>query len=170
MKRTIIIILTFFSLTPSYGQLDSQPSQNLELSAKNIKRLFFKPDSMHPTKQSEWIACSNADSTYSNADTIRLYNDHFYYLTTHCCYVTSWTFYSRNIFNLSNTKMCQEPPMSSMRSDDYGLKIKIGKKEENLILSIYKDGKLKDKFILLSLDNFIKKNGKSGCCLTMIRV
>ncbi len=115
-------------MTPSYGQLDSQPSQNLELSAKNIKRIFFKPDRMDPNELSEWITCSNTDSTYNNSDTIRLYNYRFYYLTAHCCYVTSWTFYNRKIFNLSHTKVCQEPPMSSIRSVDCRLKIKFGKK------------------------------------------
>jgi len=170
LTRAIIIILTFFSLTASYGQANITSGQNLELTEKNIKRLFsIKPDICCPAPASQWTACYNTDSTYNTADTIQLYSDMYYYLTTHCCYVTSWTFSNSTTFSLSNTKVCQEPPLSSIGFDNSGLKIKFGKKGENLIMSIYKNGKMMDKFILLSLDNFEMKSGKQGYKLTMLR-
>ena len=170
LTRILITILTLFSLTSGYGQTKPISEQDLELTEKNIKRLFsLIPDICCPAPPSEWTACYNTDSTYATSDTVILYNDMYYYLTTHCCYVTNWTFSNSTTFSLSETKVCQEPPPSSISFDNIGLKIRFYKKDENLIMSIYKNGKLKDKFILLSLENCEMKRGKQGYKLTMLR-
>ena len=171
MTRTIVVILTIFSLTSSFGQTKITPRQDLELTEKNLKRLFsLKPDMCCPAPLPEWTACYNTDSTYATTDTVKLYSDMYYYLTTQCCYVTSWTFSNSTTFGLSETKVCQEPPLSSVSSDNSDLKIKFDKKAENLVMSTYKKGKLKDKFILLFLENFEMKSGKQGYKLTMVRM
>ena len=170
LTRILITILTLFYLTSGYGQTKPTSGQDLELTEKNIKRIFsLKPDMCCPAPPPEWTACYNSDSTYATSDTIILFSDMYYYLTTHCCYVTSWTFSNSTTFSLSETKVCQEPPPSSISFDNSGLKIMFDKKDEQLIMSIYKKGKLKDEFILLSLDNFEMKSGKQGYKLIMLR-
>jgi hypothetical protein len=171
LTRVIIIILTLFSLTSGYGQTKPTSGKDLELTKKNLKRLFsLKPDICCPAPPPEWTACYNTGSIYATTDTVRLYSYMYYYLTTHCCYVTSWTFSNSTTFSLSETKVCQEPPLSSISFDNSRLKISFDKKDENLVMSIYKKGKLKDKFILLSLENFEMKSGKQGYKLTMLRI
>jgi hypothetical protein len=157
-------------LTSTYGQTDTPSLQNLELTKKNIKRIFsLPPDMCCPVPDPEWIACYTADSTYSTADTVQLFNDSYYYLKAECCYITSWGFTNRTTFTLSKTRICQEPPVSSLNSGNIGLKMKFKKRGETLILSIHKDGNLTDRFILLSLANVEMHSGKQGYTLTILR-
>jgi len=170
LNQLLITIIAIFSLTFSYGQADAPSLQNLELTKKNIKRIFsLAPDFACADPDPEWTACYNTDSTYSTADTVRLYSDSYYYLTTECCYITSWIFSNSTHFNLLKTHVCQEPPLSSIHFDNCGLKIKFKKRGDTLMLSIHKDGNLKDRFILLSLANVEMHSGKQGYVLSMLR-
>ena len=158
-------------MTSGYGQTNPTAGQDLELSEQNIKRLFsFKPDMCCPVPPTEWTACYATDSTYATSDTVILYSDMYYYLTAHCCYVTSWTFSNSTTFSLTETKVCQEPPPTSWCFDNSGLQIKFDKKEEHLIMTVYHKQQVKDKFILLSLDHVNMKNGEQGYKLTMRRI
>lgn len=171
MTRIFFILLTLFSVTSGYGQTNPTAGQDLELSEQNIKRLFsLKPDMCCPVPPTEWTACYATDSTYATSDTVILYSDMYYYLTAHCCYVTSWTFSNSTTFSMTETHVCQEPPPTSWSFDNSGLKIKFDKKEERLIMSVYHKQQLKDKFILLSLDHVEMKNGEQGYKLTMRRI
>jgi len=117
----------------------------------------------------KWIACYNTDSTYYTSDTIRLYNDMYYYLGAHCCYITGWTFDNSNTFSLSRTHVCEEPPLSTVSIDDCKQKIRFGKNGNYLTISIYKRGKLKDKFDIIALEPATMYNGDPGYKLTMKR-
>ncbi len=168
--RTFLAICSIFSLTFSFGQSTTTPGEDLELTEENLKRLFSESDACCPEQLSVWTACYHTDVAYATSDTIKLYNDMYFYLTTSCCYETSWTFTKSNTFNLLETKVCQEPPQSLLNFDNYDLKIKFDKKDDHLILSVYKQKKLKDQFLLLSLEHHEKKNGKHGYQLTMVRM
>jgi hypothetical protein len=157
--------MTTFLFVNSFSQ-----TQNLSLTEKNLKRLFnTPPDICCVPQKPEWTACYNTDSGYYKVDTVQLYSDKYYYLTVHCCYDIEWTFYNSTTFALSETKVCQEPPLSMVSFDNSNLKIKFNNKNNTLTMFIYKDRKLKDRFVLLSLDTVEMKNGQLGYRLTMLR-
>jgi len=171
LTRIFFILLTLLSATLGIGQTNPSTGKDLELSAQNIKRLFsLKPDMCCPVPPTEWTACYATDSTYATSDTVILYSDMYYYLTAHCCYVTSWTFSNSTTFSLTETHVCEEPPPTLWSFGNSGLNIKFKEKEGHLIMSVYHKQQLNDQFMLLSLDHVEMKNGEQGYKLTMLRI
>ncbi len=166
--KQLLLLLSLFFITCVYGQTTT--TQHFELTKKNLKRVFsIKPGFCCPEEQPEWTACYNTDSTYSTADTIRLYSDQYHYMGAHCCYITSWSFHNTTTFSLSKTHVCEEPPPSRMSPDDYKLRIKFSKNGNYLTISIRKKGKLRNKFDLIALEGSKMYNGDAGYMLTMVR-
>jgi hypothetical protein len=171
MKSFFLILVATLITTNILGQTIKNSQSNLELTERNLKRLFsIRPNICCPAPPPEWIACYNNDSAYNKADTIRLFSDQYYYLTKHCCNITSWNFESKTTFSLIETKVCQEPPVSSIHWNNSALKIKFHNKDNILTMSVYKKRKLKDKFILISLENYEAKNSQPVYQLTMLRI
>lgn len=149
-----------FTFTISYSQTTTS-EQNLELTETNIKRLI--------KLNTEWTACFISDSAYITADTINLYSDIYYYLTTECCYETSWKFTNSTTFNMSDTKVCQEPPVSTINFENGELKIRFVKSDNVLTMTIYNNKILKDEFNVVSLDYVELRKDQFVYRLTMVR-
>lgn len=165
MRSLVILIVTSFFFLTGFSQ-----SQNLSLTAKNLKKLFNTPQYFsNGLDEIEWAACYNADGNYYKADTVQLYSDKYHYLTTQCCYNISWIFDNSNTFTIIETKVCQEPPISMSHLENCNLKIKFKNKGGALTMLIYKNRKLKDKFLLFSLNSAEMKNGELGYRLTLVR-
>jgi hypothetical protein len=82
-----------------------------------------------------WIIC-NKDSSYYKSDTLFLYNHiNYYYDPSNCCNFVKWEFENATRYRLTETKMCQEPPIAlALVNNLYRLSWKI--ENDNLYLSI----------------------------------
>lgn len=74
---------------------------------KDIEKAFRASVSKNESENSVWMAC-NADSSYFNADTIKLYNHQYYYYHSSCCSYVNWHFSNKRSFSLTQSLMCQE--------------------------------------------------------------
>jgi len=152
------------------GQTNTAPAPNLELTGENIKRVFsLKPDMCCPVPPPEWTTCYDTDSAYYAADTVRLYSDMYYYQTTNQCYITSWNFSNSTTFSISETHVCQEPPESTIRFENCGLKMKFSRNANILTMWLYKGKKLQDKFNIVALDYLELRANQYAYRLTMTR-
>ncbi len=147
-------------MTLGYGQ-EMNTDQNLELTETNIKKLFM----LYP----EWSYCSVSDSSYFSADTIMLYSDIYYYLTTKCCYETTWNISKSSTLNLADTKVCQEPPLSIIDFEKRDLEFQFDKSGNFLKLTIHKNNIIKDQFYFVSLDYIELRKDQFAYRLTLIR-
>jgi len=166
MNRIYLIVFSLIISTTGY----SQTSDSL-LTIKNLKKLF-KTNSNNLCSlelDSEWSACFRDENNYLTADTIQLYSDKYHYLKGNYCNLINWTFTDKSTMSISKTKVCQEPPISSLLSEGQDLKIKLKKEDSNLVINIYRKRKLKDKFVVLSIDSDVMYNGKCGYRLTIVR-
>lgn len=160
LVKRAILILTLFSLTLSYGQ-ESNSDQSIEFTEETIKNLFI----LYP----EWSYCSVSDSSYYSADTIMLYSDNYYYLSTKCCYETSWHITKSTTLDMSVTNVCQEPPPSLIDFEKRELELRFDQIDNFLILSIYKNHIKKDQFNFISLDYIELKKDQFTYRLTLVR-
>ena|SRR6218665_875135 len=170
MKQLILSVLTVFFFGQSFGQSTKIKDENLELTIKNIKRMFsIATDDSSPDASTIWTACYNSENTYSKADTVELYSDEYYYMSVNCCYVTTWQFENSTTMDLSVTDVCEEPPVSSINGDDFDLRLKF--KEENGVvkLAIFSGKVLRDEFIVAGLDIVELREKKEVYHLTLIR-
>jgi hypothetical protein len=162
MIRVTIIILSILSITSCFGQSNTDSGQSLEITEENLKKVFSLK---HLSYFLGWAALYNTDTTYASTDTIRLYtNDAVLGLNPNFCNLTSWTFSDSTTFDLSETNICLDPSLSNVNSDNIDLKIKFGKINKNLVLTILNQSEIKDKFIIHSFKHYTK-----GYMLTMIR-
>jgi hypothetical protein len=126
MKQIILISTLIFSWSQSFSQ--DYPTK------KELKKLFSEKQEY--LGELDWETC-NDDSSYYINDTIKLY----YRNTTcldqeRCCEKIDWTFFNGSSFGLSNTSLCQEPPLSTAIGPEDRYKIKIKKVDTILELHI----------------------------------
>lgn len=166
MKQLLIIIFTISIGSTGYSQIP-----DTSLTKKNMIELF-KTDFNYVCcveQNPVWSICFSGEDEYSTADTIQLFSDKYHYLKGNCCNVVEWVFNKKTIISISKTKVCQEPPLSTMSYDDSNIKIKLKTDDTKIKLLLFKNGKLIDKFILIAIDNDVMYNENNGFRLTMIR-
>ncbi len=126
MKNIILISIAILSWNQLFSQ--NYPTK------KELKRLFSEKQQY--LGELEWETC-NDDSAYYKNDTIRLYYRNTTCLNQgKCCEKIDWVFFNSISFGLSNTSLCQEPPISSAIGTDDIYKIKIKKFDKILELHI----------------------------------
>ena len=163
--------LFIFIFTISIGSIGYSQTPDTSLTKKNVNKLF-KTDFNYVCcvdQNPVWSICFNGENEYTTADTIQLFSDKYHYLKGNCCTVVEWNFNKKNTISISKTKVCQEPPMTTLSFDDSNIKIKLKKDDTELNLLLFKDGKLIDKFNLIAIDKDVMYNKKNGFRLTMIR-
>ena len=135
----------------SWSQLFSQDYP----TKKELKKLFSEKQEY--LGELSWETC-NDDSSYYKNDTIKLYYRNTTCLNQErCCERIDWTFFNGNSFGLSNTSLCQEPPLSTAIGPDNRYKVKIKKVGATLELHI-KDSK--NKIEVLEVVALIKCEGE----------
>jgi hypothetical protein len=171
MKKLIqllTLLCLLFQATYFIAQSNLSLEQNIPLTKKNLTSIFYEIKN-NTQFTSVWTAC-NKDSSYYKSDTVILYSNKYFQLTAKCCQYIEWTFSTRTTLDLTELFNCNEPPYSEAGPFNNGLKIKFKKNKKNkLILSIYENGKFKDRFTLLSLDTVELQKGILSYRLTMVR-
>lgn len=156
--------------TTSYCQSFTSPDQNTRLTKKKLRQLFSENVNICCRNSPvEWIALNNDSSSYYRSDTIMLYSDSHYYLNKNYCHLSSWIFSDYKTFRLLETKICQEPPLSTLSVANSGLNIRFSKNGRLIHLSIYKDKELRDKFVIVSLDHIKRTQDQYIYRLTLVR-
>ena len=102
------------------------------------------------TNSNPWVIC-NKDSAFYKSDTLRLYNNINYYYYSNCCDFTDWTFYKKDAFVLTRVQICKEPTTASVARNEDWFTVKV-RKDKNLFLETYNQGKLIDRFEVVSVE------------------
>lgn len=103
------------------------------------------------TNSNPWVIC-NKDSAFYKSDTVRLYNNVNYYYNSKCCDFIDWTFYKKEAFVLTRVQICKEPATASVAKNEDWFTIKVSNEDKNLLLETYNQGKLVDRFKVISID------------------
>lgn len=166
MKQLLIFIFTISFYSIGYSQIP-----DTSLTKKNVAELFKKDFNYVCCVEQNpvWSICFSDGNEYSTADTIQLFSDKYHYLKGNCCNVVEWIFSKKNTIFISKTKVCQEPPLSTVSADESNIKIKIKTNDSNLKLQLFKNGKLIDEFMLIAIDYDVMYNKSNGFRLTMVR-
>jgi hypothetical protein len=170
MSKALIYIV-FFCCSTLCSNTYSQKTNKNEVK-KQLKKLFDKTEK-DAEKRLEfygWTICTEKEGEYEKLDTITMVNDHYHYLKGNCCYGKHWNFSKKLTFTISNTKYCQEPPLSNGYAVYKPNKIKFKLNEDVLYIQIFNDGKLIDSFMVISLDESISYNNKKTHTLKMLRI
>ena len=143
--------------------------QQIDISKKSLKKLFKNTIDKY-TFKGKWETTDD-DSTYTTADTIKLYNDTYYCPPSKtCCRIMNWHFINGHTFYLYGTYFCSEPPVNEIPSNNK-FKIKIKNIDSQLYLRTYNIGKLINNFKILGLKKVLLPNDEYACYqLTLVRV
>lgn len=118
---------------------------NCQIKKTSVHQLkfIFKKTIDQPEKDrvvigaNAWIIC-NQDSAFFKTDTVKLYsNINYFYQKSNCCEFIKWTFYRKNKFTQSQSQICEEPPISSVKFDYCNIDF-FSKKGKTYILVINK--------------------------------
>ena len=122
------------------------------------------------TISNPWVVC-NKDSSFYKSDTLRLYNNINFSHYLNCCDFIDLTFYKRNAFVIAQTQMCKEPTTASVVKSNDCFTIDILKNESDLIFETINQGKVVDRFKVISIDKIIDKGQLNDITevLTLIR-
>lgn len=166
MKQLCIFIFILATGLMGYTQ-----TSDTSLTKTNVTKILNSNfnDSFGTEQNPVWSICFNKEGDYETADTIQLFSDMYHYLKGNCCNVVEWNIFKRNRIFISNMKVCQEPPMTTLSIDDSNIKLKIISEESQLMISLLKDRKLIDQFQIIAIDNDVMYNQDSGFRITMVR-
>ena len=158
-KPTILILLIVFSTYNAYS-----------IKKFNLYNVFKKSINQKEKNKiiygsNAWMIC-NIDSSFYRNDTLEIIENRN---CIDCCNIIEWTFIKKNLFVQSNNLSCQEPSQGTVDTKKYS--IKLSKKRNNLIITIYNRELLINSFRYLELtvkkDRFLNQNCKN---LRIIRI
>ncbi len=113
LQYCMLYLCVFVVVQLDYGQTTNPKPSGLPITESAIKQLFKFVEKTE--SELTWNACYDTDSTYDSSDTITLYNDPYYYLSAHCCFITTWYFNpNTSTFNITRhtfVKNLLQPPL-----------------------------------------------------------
>lgn len=167
-KKILYLLSLILWINPYSGQSLNPSPTSLPITESAIKQLFKFAEKTE--MELSWNACYDTDSTYDSSDTITLYNDPYYYLSAHCCFITTWYFNpNTSTFNIHKTHVCEEPPPTTIDFEHAGLRLHSFEQEGSCFIAIYQKKLLKESFKVISLHPHVMKNGDDGLALTLYR-
>ena len=149
---------------------NKQPTKSQLIAA--FKRSIRQDNSGRvSTNSNPWAIC-NKDSAFYKSDTLRLYNNVNFYYYSKCCDFTDWTFYKKDAFVLTRVQICKEPTTASVTKNDDWFKVKISTENKTLFLQTYNQGRLVDKFKVVSLEQVDKigQPNETTNMVTLVRI
>lgn len=150
LQYCMLYLCVFVVVQLDYGQTTNPKPSGLPITESAIKQLFKFVEKTE--SELTWNACYDTDSTYDSSDTITLYNDPYYYLSAHCCFITTWYFNpNTSTFNIHKTHVCEEPPPTTIDFEHAGLRLHSYEQEGSCFIAIYQKKLLKETFKVISL-------------------
>lgn len=146
--RKLLLLIFLFCGGIAAGQ-NNQPAKAQLLKAFKASIRQDSPGKVS-TNSNPWVIC-NKDSAFYKSDTLRLYNNTGYHSHSQCCDFTDWTFYKKDAFVLTRVQICKEPTTVSVSRNEDWFTIKVSKENKNLFLETYNQGKLVDRFRVISI-------------------
>ncbi len=143
-------IFIFIILTSNFAF--SQVSEKVKISEKNILKIFkstIQQDKGNKIKitSNPWFTDQN---TYLKTDTIIFTNSNNF--NRDYCRVINWTFYKKNKFIRSFGNYCDEPPTEKVTNKNDHFDLKIIENQQKTILELSNQGKVIEKFEIISLE------------------
>lgn len=142
-KLTFIILL--FSGHFGFGQ-ESYPTKS-KLFKSLTKETKLKRKVYHSTN---WFTVQT-DSSYQSADTLYFYNNPAFRYEKHFCEFVDWNFYKKDAFWMQRLQLCKEPTTASASKEKDFFTFEISDKQVPLILQVFHNGKMVDRFEVISL-------------------
>lgn len=168
MKRLFLLI--FFVVGYSaFGQVRPPTKyQLLKLFKNSVKQDHSDKVS---TNSNPWVIC-NKNGLFYTADTLKLYNNINYYYHSSCCDFIDWTFYKKDAFVLTRVQICKEPTTASVPKNEDWFVIKVSNQGKYLFLETYNQGRMIDRFQVLSIDkvNYIGQPNDITDVVTLVRM
>jgi hypothetical protein len=148
---------------------NNQPTKSQLLKAFKASIRQDKPGRIS-TNSNAWVIC-NTDNAFYKSDTLRLYSSSRYYSHSKCCDFTNWTFYKKDAFVLTRVQTCKEPTTGRFTRNDDWFTVKVSKENKSLFLETYNQGKLVDRFKVISIDKVdgIGRSGEITKVITLVR-
>lgn len=153
--RTKIIFLLLLILQISY-------SQKIKISKNELLKAFRKTiiqtqKGIIQTDSNPWFS-DNSNDIYFKNDTILLVNAKTY--KRDFCKIINWTFYKKDFFVIGDADYCNEPPTKKVTKSNDWINLKSYNYKNYLILELYNQDKLIEKFKVLSLQQNQSKDNK----------
>ena len=115
-----------------------------------------------------WMT-DNKDSTFFTSDTVKLFNDNYYYYHSRACHFVNWNFKNAHVFMLSKSFMCTEPPIDVVPFNSW-YRVKLKTINHQLYLRTYNRGRLIKNYKILGLSKVeLGKNGNRCNVLTLVK-
>ena len=145
LKQQIVFLL-FLIFQVSY-------SQEIKISKNSLSKVFEQTiiqtkKGIIQTDSIPWFT-DNSNDVYFKNDTITFVNAKTF--KRDFCKIINWTFYKKDSFVIGNADYCNEPPSKrAIKSTDW-INLKNYNYENDLILELYNQNKLIEKFKVLSI-------------------
>jgi hypothetical protein len=145
MTKRLVVSLLFCAVIV-YGQRE-YPSK-LQLTKSLLKQTKVRGKSYDATN---WFTFQS-DSTYQVADTLIFYNNPRHRFGKHTCYFIDWNFHKKDAFWLQTLKLCEDPRLATNVIDYKVFNFEVSDRQWPLILKVFSNNVLVDKFEVLSLN------------------
>lgn len=127
-------------------------SQDIKISKKSLLKVFQKTivqtkRRIVETDSNPWVT-DNSNDVYLKNDTITLVNAKTF--KRNFCNAINWTFYRKDSFVIGYAQNCKEPPSKKVTMD--WIKLKTYNSKNDLILELYNQNTLVEKFKVLSVE------------------
>ena len=156
MKKITLLVLILI-IQFSYSQKTKISKAELLKAFKET--IVQKEKGIIHTNSNPWFT-DNTNENYFKKDTITLKNAKSY--KRDYCKIINWNFYKKAAFSIENADYCNEPPSQKVTTENDWINLNVEKVENYLIIELFNQNKLIDKFKILSLEkkNLNMKKGK----------
>lgn len=146
MKKITLLVLILI-IQFSYSQ--ETKISKAELLKAFKETIVQKEKGIIHTNSNPWFT-DNTNENYFKKDTITLKNAKSY--KRDYCKIMNWNFYKKDAFSIGNADYCNEPPSQKVTTENDWINLNVEKVENYLIIELFNQNKLIDKFKILSLE------------------
>lgn len=137
-------------------------SQDIKIKEKELFKIFRKTiiqdkKGIIQINSNPWFT-DNSNDNYFKKDTIIFRNAKSY--NRNYCKIFNWNFYKKNALIISDADYCNEPPSQKVTKPKDWIKLKTYNFKNCLILELYNQNKLVEKFKVLSVEENQSKYNK----------
>ncbi|MBF0598448.1 hypothetical protein [Faecalibacter rhinopitheci] len=137
--------------------------QSVKLNKENVLKVF-KSTIKQPNKKlidtssNPWFT-DNTENKYYTSEFIEFKNARSF--KRDYCKIINWNFHKNDAFILGDANYCSEPPTQKVSKAENYIEIKLSNEKDNLILQLFNQKKLIDKFRIIELQKVDSKYEKN---------